>query len=203
MLELSGLTGKTLPFKYQQHPITFPHFYHNLQPLGTNTEREIETQGMARALMDFDSQMGVGPEEADKLLSWVCRDGASHATTLRLQKHLCSIPDNHQSFQNRVSTPEIWHAKATMINSISANHYGPGTSKDPSSLSRSSNVAGNLSSIKDKTRDGKYDDRGRYLWVSDLRSIWRMDSPKLSKCFCAASLSLFFSLSFFGVAGNR
>jgi hypothetical protein len=142
MLELSGLTGKTLPFKYQQHPITFPHFYHNLQPLGTNTEREIETQGMARALMDFDSQMGVGPEEADKLLSWVRGDGASHVTTLRLQKHLCSIPDNHQSFRNRVSTPEIWHAKATMINSISANHYGPATSKDPSSLSRSSNAAG-------------------------------------------------------------
>jgi hypothetical protein len=53
-----------------------------VQPLGTNAEREIETQGMARALMDFDSQMGVGPEAADKLLSWVRGDGASHATTL-------------------------------------------------------------------------------------------------------------------------
>jgi hypothetical protein len=113
-----------------------------VQPLGTNAEREIETQGMARALMDFDRQMGVGPEAADKLISWVRGDGASHATTLRLQKHLCSIPDNHQSFRNRVSTPEIWHARSTMINSISANHYGPATSKDPSSLSRSSNAAG-------------------------------------------------------------
>jgi len=40
-----------------------------VQPLGTNAEREIETQGMSRAILDFDEQMGVGPEAADKLLS--------------------------------------------------------------------------------------------------------------------------------------
>jgi hypothetical protein len=71
--------------------------------------------------------------------------GASYATTLRLQKHLCSIPDNHKSFRNRIATrptPEIWHGKAMMINSIAANHYGPATSQDPSSLSRSSGAAG-------------------------------------------------------------
>jgi hypothetical protein len=69
-----------------------------VQPLGTNAEKEIETQGMARAIRDFDEQMGVGPEAADKLLSWVRGDGASYATTLRLQKYLCSIPDNYESF---------------------------------------------------------------------------------------------------------
>ena len=113
-----------------------------VQPLGTNAEKEIETQGMARAILDFDEQMGVEPEAADKLLSWVRGDGASYATTLRLQKYLCSVPDNYESFRNHIATPEIWHAKATMINSIAANHYGPATSKDPSSLSRSSNLAG-------------------------------------------------------------
>lgn len=113
-----------------------------VQPLGTNAEREIETQGMARAILDFDKQMGVGPEAADKLLSWVRGDGASYGTTLRLQRYLCSIPDNHKSFRNRIATPEIWHAKATMINSIASNHYGPATSKDPSSLSRCSNLTG-------------------------------------------------------------
>jgi uncharacterized protein DUF6589 len=41
-----------------------------VQPLGTNAEREIETQGMARALLDFDEQMGLGSEAATKLLSW-------------------------------------------------------------------------------------------------------------------------------------
>ena len=69
-----------------------------VQPLGTNAEQETETQGMARAIMDFDKQMGIGSEAADRLLSWVCKDGASYATTLQLQKHLCSIPNNHHSF---------------------------------------------------------------------------------------------------------
>ncbi|KAF8952164.1 hypothetical protein BDZ97DRAFT_1909450 [Flammula alnicola] len=89
-----------------------------VQPLGTNAEREIETQGMARALLDFDEQMGLGPEAATELLSWVHGDGASYATILRLQKYVCHIPDNHKSFRNRIATPEIWHAKATKINSI-------------------------------------------------------------------------------------
>ena len=53
---------------------------------------------MARAIMDFDKQMGIGSEAADRLLSWVHGDGASYATTLQLQKHLCSISDNHHSF---------------------------------------------------------------------------------------------------------
>ncbi|KDR66902.1 hypothetical protein GALMADRAFT_80370 [Galerina marginata CBS 339.88] len=35
-----------------------------VQPLGTNAEKEIETQGMARAIIDFDQQMGVTPEAA-------------------------------------------------------------------------------------------------------------------------------------------
>ena len=40
-----------------------------VQPLGTNAEREIETQGMAHAIMDFEEQMGIRSEAADKLLS--------------------------------------------------------------------------------------------------------------------------------------
>ena len=113
-----------------------------VQPLGTNAERETETQGMARAIMDFDKQMGIDSKAADRLLSWVRGDGGSYATALRLQKYLCSIPDNHKSFRNRFSTPEIWHSRATMVNSIATNHYGPATSQDPSSLSRSSGAAG-------------------------------------------------------------
>ncbi|KAF8159999.1 hypothetical protein B0H34DRAFT_797183 [Crassisporium funariophilum] len=146
-----------------------------VQPLGTNAEREIETQGMARALRDFDEQMGVVPEAADKLLSWVRGDGASYATTLRLQKYLCAVPDNYESFRNCIAIPEIWHAKATMINSIAANHYGPATSKDPSSLSRSSTLAGfkrpsNLSScdfyptVRSMT----------LIWEAQVLDCWRV-----------------------------
>jgi len=113
-----------------------------VQPLETNAGRGTGTQGMARVIMDFDEQMGIDLEAADRLLSWVRGDGAGYATTLRLHKYLCSMPDNQKSFRNRIAIPEIWHAKATMINSIAANHYGPTTSQDPSSLSRSSGAAG-------------------------------------------------------------
>ena len=37
-LEPSGLTGKTQQFKHQQHPITSPHFYHNLHPIPQHLE---------------------------------------------------------------------------------------------------------------------------------------------------------------------
>jgi hypothetical protein len=46
-----------------------------VQPLGTNAERETETQGMARAILDFDKQMGIGSEASNKLLLWVRGDG--------------------------------------------------------------------------------------------------------------------------------
>ena len=46
-----------------------------------------DTQGTARALMDFDNKMSVGPESADQLRSWVCGSGASFSTARQLQKH--------------------------------------------------------------------------------------------------------------------
>ena len=138
--------SKEISAKFRSEPIAKHRMREGrktaVQPLGTNAERETETQGMARAILDFDEQMGIDSDAADRLLCWVRGDGASYATTLRLQKYLCSIPDNHKSFRNRITTPEIWHAKATMINSIAANHYGPATSQDPSSLSWSSGAAG-------------------------------------------------------------
>ena len=48
-------------------------------------------------------------------------------------------------------------------------------------------------------QDGKYDKHGRKEWLLEHHSIWRMDSPKSSKCFSAANRSFFFSLSFFGI----
>ncbi|KAJ7142580.1 hypothetical protein C8R44DRAFT_865908 [Mycena epipterygia] len=112
-----------------------------VQPTGTNGEREVETQGMARAIQDFDAQMGVEPEKSDNILSWTRGDGASHATIMRLKKYLSVTPDIYKSFRNVISTPETWHTKATDLNACASNHYGPAASKDPSSLSRSSNAA--------------------------------------------------------------
>ena len=39
--------------------------------------------------------------------SWVCGDGASYATTLRLQKYLCSLPDNHTIQQSHCHTRNL------------------------------------------------------------------------------------------------
>jgi hypothetical protein len=63
------------------------------------------------------------------------------ATIMRLKKALATTPSIYHSFRNIISTPENWHTKATDLNSCASNHYGPAASKDPSSLSRSSNAA--------------------------------------------------------------
>ncbi|KAF8145003.1 hypothetical protein K438DRAFT_1630871 [Mycena galopus ATCC 62051] len=112
-----------------------------LQPLGTNCEREVENKGMQNAIFDFDKQTGIEPDKHDNILSWVRGDGASHATIMRLKKTLATTPNIYHSFRNVISTPETWHTKATDLNSCASNHYGPAASKDPSSLSRSSNAA--------------------------------------------------------------
>ncbi|KAF8888940.1 hypothetical protein CPB84DRAFT_1816490 [Gymnopilus junonius] len=115
--ELNYLS-KEISTKFHSESIAKHHMHEGqktvVQPLGTNAEWETKIQGMVRAIEDFDKQIG---------------------------KYLCSIPDNLKSFQNCIVTPEIWHMKATMINLITANHYRPSTSKDPSSLSQSSNAA--------------------------------------------------------------
>ena len=48
-----------------------------VQPLGTNSEVEVETQGMYHAIQDFEQQLGVTTKSVDKLLQWVGGDGAS------------------------------------------------------------------------------------------------------------------------------
>ncbi|KAJ7742234.1 hypothetical protein B0H16DRAFT_1728188 [Mycena metata] len=103
-----------------------------LQPLGTNSEHQIENKEYQEGFFDFDRQMGVEPEKSDDLLSWSQGDG-------RLVTSL-TTPNIYKSFRNAVSTPEVWHTKATNLNSNASNHYGPAASPDPSSLSRSSNA---------------------------------------------------------------
>jgi hypothetical protein len=107
-----------------------------VQPLGTNSEREVENQGMMRAILDFENQMGIGAESSDNL-SWIRGDGASFAAVGRIKKYLCPVADNFKSFRNRISTPEIWHTRATNLNTNADNHYGPAASADPSVLSKS------------------------------------------------------------------
>ncbi|KAJ7689627.1 hypothetical protein B0H17DRAFT_1180201 [Mycena rosella] len=91
------------------------------QPLKTNGERSI----------------GIDSRDPGNLLSWIRGDGASYANALCLTT-LCT-PQG--MFKNKIATPEIWHTGATDLNSTAANHYGPATSLDPSSLSKASSIA--------------------------------------------------------------
>jgi hypothetical protein len=114
-----------------------------IQPHGTNSEWETETQGMMRAIfLDFEKQMGLDATAMENLLFMVRGDGASIAAIGHIKKYLSAHPDDYKAFQNCLPPgPEIWHTRATDLNSLAANHYGPQSSPDPSTLSRSANAA--------------------------------------------------------------
>ncbi len=113
-----------------------------MQALGANAEREMEIQGMARAITDFSSQMGITEEYAKHLLLWIRGDGGSFATALRLKKYkLPTGKTNLERFIHIILTPEIWHFRATNVNTVASNHFGPVASDDPSSLSKAYSAA--------------------------------------------------------------
>ncbi|KAJ7116268.1 hypothetical protein C8R43DRAFT_1078116 [Mycena crocata] len=89
------------------------------QPLSSNSERETSTQGMDRASEDFDVQVGIDPKVDSGLLSWIRGDGSSYDAILRLTRYCASLEDK---FNNKISTPEIWHTGATDLNSMAENH---------------------------------------------------------------------------------
>ncbi|KAJ6548934.1 hypothetical protein B0H19DRAFT_997313, partial [Mycena capillaripes] len=145
------------------------------QPTGTNSEREVENKGMQNANGDFDEQMGVEPEEWDNLLSWLRGDGASHGTAMRLKMILATTPNIYKSWRNVISTPETWHTKATDLNSCASNHYGPAASKDPSSLSRSSNAT-NMKRPTDLKKCDFYPTSRSMtmIWEARVLDCWRL-----------------------------
>lgn len=126
-----------------------PHARHRMRPgrrtevqaLGTNAEQEVTVQGMHRATLDFKTQAGFTPESAEHSLTWFRGDGASYATMNLCKLYLGPASlQNWDSLRDVISTPEIWHADATMVGTIASNHYGPSASLDPSSLSCNSNT---------------------------------------------------------------
>ncbi|KAK7021914.1 hypothetical protein VNI00_017142 [Paramarasmius palmivorus] len=67
-----------------------------IQPLGTNAECEVETQGIKRCINDFNAQIGYIPESAEELLEWVGGDGTSYAAIPHLQKYLVATGLSNQ-----------------------------------------------------------------------------------------------------------
>ncbi|KAJ6544910.1 hypothetical protein B0H10DRAFT_2244047 [Mycena sp. CBHHK59/15] len=114
-----------------------------MQPLGTNAERETETQGMMRALLDFENQMGLDEKAMEGLIFTPRGDGASIAAIWRIQKFLSAHPSHYKAFRNRVPAgPEIWHTRWTKLNAIASNSYALASSADPSALSKSATAVG-------------------------------------------------------------
>ncbi|KAJ7206105.1 hypothetical protein GGX14DRAFT_644132 [Mycena pura] len=141
------------------------------QPVGTNSEHSTETQGMERALADFARQIGLNPEQLKDFLFWIRGDGASYANVLRLTKYCAPLG----TFSNRISTPEIWHTGATDLNSTAANHYGPATSPNPSSLSKCSNAAGLKRPSNIKSVDYYPTVRNfELIWIAHVLDCWRL-----------------------------
>ncbi|THV05746.1 hypothetical protein K435DRAFT_790011 [Dendrothele bispora CBS 962.96] len=87
-----------------------------LIPLGTNSEKEIQTEGMKRAIHDFLLQSGFPAESASKTYYY-------------------------STLHNLLPTIGIWHTQATNQNTIAENHFGPAVTNDPSALSRSASCA--------------------------------------------------------------
>ncbi|KAJ7875992.1 hypothetical protein B0H13DRAFT_1632460 [Mycena leptocephala] len=114
-----------------------------MQPVGTNPEHSTETQGMTRAILYFEKQMGLDEKAMDNLIFIPRGDGASIAAIGRIRRFMAAHPSHYKAFRNCVPPGlEIWHTRWTQLNSIASNCYGPATSTDPSSLSKSATVAG-------------------------------------------------------------
>ncbi|KAK7012556.1 hypothetical protein R3P38DRAFT_3324130 [Favolaschia claudopus] len=156
-----------------KHPI--PVHKTILQPLGTNAEREVTSQGMHAALKEFDRQIGIEPEKCENILLWVRGDGGSHATIMGLKKYFAHTPNIYNSLRNVISTPELRHTKATDLNSCASNHYGPATSNDPSSLSCSSQTANMKRPTDLKKCDFYPTSRSMNLiWEAQVLDCWRL-----------------------------
>ncbi|KAE9401424.1 hypothetical protein BT96DRAFT_817940, partial [Gymnopus androsaceus JB14] len=115
----------------------------SIQPLGCNSENELSTQGMKRAIDDFNGQIGYPEEAAEMLIEWVGGDGGSHESTERVKRVLAPTAlSNRDTHQNKISTPEAWHVKSTAIQTISETHFGPTNGSDPSLLSKIFHLVG-------------------------------------------------------------
>jgi len=148
-----------------------------IQSLGTNAEREVETQGILRAILDFEAQLGLTEEAIEKAgsLIMIRGDGASIAATQRLRNYLCAHPTDYRSFRTCLPPgPEVWHTIATRLNSLCVNFYGPNASSDPSAFSASATAA-NVKRPADLTKCDFYPTARsvKMFWTSRVLDIWR------------------------------
>jgi hypothetical protein len=163
--------------RFRSEPIALhkmPDGTSEIQPLSSNTEKEIETPGMIRTMADHRAQIGGNTDAAQKVIYWVRGDGGSHATVLRAKKYLATVGDNVESLRNVISTPELWHTKYTQLSAMASNHFGPATSSDSSSLSKSYNTLGLKRPPNLKSCSFYPTVRGmKLIWETQVLECWR------------------------------
>ncbi|THU84431.1 hypothetical protein K435DRAFT_870254 [Dendrothele bispora CBS 962.96] len=167
--------------RFRTHPIAIHRIPDDrrtkIQPLGTNSEQEVEIHGMKRCIEDFDGQIGfTGAGADDRLLEWVSGDGASFAAIINLQKYLAPTSlGNRETLRNKIVTPEIWHTKDKALKAIAEEHFGPPTSADPSSLSKLYTLAGLKRPSNLKHCDHYPTMRGlELIWTAQILDCWRI-----------------------------
>ncbi|KAL0061595.1 hypothetical protein AAF712_011564 [Marasmius tenuissimus] len=177
---LSQLHKAALTHRFRSPPVALHRMPDNvqteIQPLGTNAEKEVETQGLKRCILDFDQQSGLDAVDDEKVLQWVGGDGATFATFLRLQKYLAPTSlSNRDTLRNKIGTPEAWHAKHTALIAIAQNHFGPATSMDPSSLSKLY-ASINFKRPADPKKCDHYPtvDGMTLVWIGQILDCWRI-----------------------------
>ncbi|THU82412.1 hypothetical protein K435DRAFT_691498 [Dendrothele bispora CBS 962.96] len=173
-------------YRFRAHPVAIHRIPNSrrtkIQPLGTNSEREVEIHSMKRCIKDFDAQIGFTAAGADdSLLEWVggnpnTGDGASFAAILNLQKYLAPTSlGNRETLRNKIVTLEIWHAKDKAMKAIAEEHFGPPSSSDPSSLSKLYTVAGLKRPSNPKQCDHYPTLRGfEMIWIAQILDCWRL-----------------------------
>ncbi|KAF9058740.1 hypothetical protein BDP27DRAFT_1432336 [Rhodocollybia butyracea] len=152
---------KTVTDRFHSKPMAIHRlpddFRTSIQPLGSNAENELETQGMKRAIDDFNSQIGYPHDAAETLLEWVGGDSGTHDSI------------------EQILTPEGWHVWSTGINAISENHFGPANSSNPSSLSMLFHAIGLKRPLNLKKVDFYPTTKGcKVVWTLMILDCWRI-----------------------------
>ncbi|THU94231.1 hypothetical protein K435DRAFT_860767 [Dendrothele bispora CBS 962.96] len=157
--------SKLISDRFRLPPIAIHHIPEQrqttIQPLGTNSEREIGfTAG--------------GADETT--LEWISGDGATFQTFLNLQKYLAPTAlSNRDTLRNKIATPETWHAKDKALKAIAQEHFGPSTCTDPSSLSKLYRLSGFKRPSNLKECDHYPTVRGlEIIWAAQILDCWRI-----------------------------
>ena len=104
----------------QKHQIN-PKRHSSIHPLGTNSENEVTTRGLKRAMSDFLEQMGITEEyiQTNQQVTIFSGDGKTFEGMLKIKKYLQhEEPGDFRSFRFVEPNLAIWHAKWTDLSRI-------------------------------------------------------------------------------------